>query len=123
MSEASLESQRSLSDSQDEVQSDLDEAVSQSESCADDTHMTEISINDGSSDKNLHERNGKDEEGHQDAVMRKCSSNDRAHTVTEENSDPRSAHPETAHSYKVILSSAEVSAFPFLFFFPRFELL
>lgn len=109
MSEASLESQRSLSDSQDEVQSDLDEAVSQSESRADDTHMTEISVNDGS-----HERGGKDEEGHQDAVMRKCSSNDRAHTVTEENSDPRSARPEMAHSYKVILSSAEVSAFALL---------
>lgn len=107
MTEASLESQRNLSDSHEEVQGDMDESVSQSESCTDDTHMTEININDSSSDKKLsHERNGEDDEGHQDAVIQHCSSSDRVHTLTEENSDPRSD--------KVMLSTASVSA-PFCF--------
>lgn len=111
MSEASLESQRSLSDSQEEVPNDMDKSVSQSESFPDDTHMTEIHINDSSSAKNLiHESNGEEDEGHPDVVMQNCSSNDRVHTVTEENSDPKSANPETSQNLKVIFSTAVVSA-------------
>lgn len=112
MSEASLESQRNLSNSQEEVQSDMDKSVSQSESCTDDTHMTEIHINESNSAKHLsQERNAEDDEGHQDAVLQNCSSNDRVHTGTEENSDPRSANPQTSKSFKVILSTASLSAF------------
>lgn len=107
MSEASLGPQRNLSDSQEAVQTDMDKSGSQSEGCTDDTHMTEIHINDGSSAKNLsRERNGADAEGYQDAVMHNCSSNDRVHTVAE----PRSTNPETSQSFKVILSTASVSA-------------
>ncbi|XP_060773281.1 arfaptin-1 isoform X1 [Neoarius graeffei] len=105
MSEASLESQRSLSDSQEEVPNDMDKSVSQSESFPDDTHMTEIHINDSSSAKNLiHESNGEEDEGHPDVVMQNCSSNDRVHTVTEENSDPKSANPETSQNLKVVMA-------------------
>lgn len=110
MSEASLESQKSLSYSQEEVPSDMDKSVSQSESFTDDTHMTEIRINDSSSAKNLiRESNGEEDEGHHDAVMQNCSSN-AVHTVTEENSDPRSANPKTSQNLKVIFSTAMVSA-------------
>ncbi|XP_017316909.1 arfaptin-1 isoform X2 [Ictalurus punctatus] len=103
MSEASLKSQRNLSCSQEEVQSDTDKSVSQSESITDDMHMTEIHINDSSSAEILsHERNDEDgddvDEGHQDAVMQNHSSNDRVHTVTEKISDPRTANPETSQN-------------------------
>lgn len=115
MSEASLKSQRNLSCSQEEVQSDTDKSVSQSESITDDMHMTEIHINDSSSAEILsHERNDEDgddvDEGHQDAVMQNHSSNDRVHTVTEKISDPRTANPETSQNVKVILSTAAVSS-------------
>ncbi|XP_053475295.1 arfaptin-1 isoform X2 [Ictalurus furcatus] len=109
MSEASLKSQRNLSCSQEEVQSDMDKSVSQSESITDDMHMTEIHINDSSSAEILsHERNDEDgddvDEGHQDAVMQNHSSNDRVHTVTEKISDPRSANPETSQNVKVVMA-------------------
>ncbi|KAK3507543.1 hypothetical protein QTP70_028173 [Hemibagrus guttatus] len=98
MSEASLtESQRNLSVTQEEVQSEMDKSVSQSESLTDDTHL-----NAGSGTKHFsHERNGEeddDDEG-QDTVMQKCSSNDRVHTVTEEK-----ATPETPQNLKLVMA-------------------
>lgn len=111
MSEARLDSQRNLSKYQEEVQRDMDKSVSPSESCTDDMHMTEIHISDSSSAKNLsHEHTGEEEEGHQDAIMQNCGSNERVHTDPEENSDPSSTNPETSQNFKVMLLASWVSA-------------
>lgn len=106
MSEASLESQKSLSVTQEEVQSDMDKSVSQSESLTDDTHVTESHINASKGAKNLsHQHNGEDDEGHQDTLMQNLSNSDRVHTVTKEK-----PNPEASQNIKVKLSTATVSA-------------
>ncbi|KAK2865927.1 hypothetical protein Q7C36_001983 [Tachysurus vachellii] len=100
MSEASLESQKSLSVTQEEVQSDMDKSVSQSESLTDDTHVTQSHINASKGAKNLsHQRNGEDDEGHQDTVMQNCSNSDSVYTVTKEKSNP-----EASQNIKLVMS-------------------
>ncbi|XP_060720002.1 arfaptin-1 isoform X2 [Tachysurus vachellii] len=100
MSEASLESQKSLSVTQEEVQSDMDKSVSQSESLTDDTHVTQSQINASKGAKNLsHQRNGEDDEGHQDTVMQNCSNSDSVYTVTKEKSNP-----EASQNIKLVMS-------------------
>ncbi|XP_026989826.1 arfaptin-1 isoform X2 [Tachysurus fulvidraco] len=100
MSEASLESEKNLTVTQEEVQSDMDKSVSQSESLTDDTHVTESHINASKGATNLsHERNGEDDEGHQDTVMQNRSNSDRVHTVTKEKSNP-----EASQNIKLVMS-------------------